>query len=63
MYQLIALDADGTLLTSDGRILPSTVQAIAWARSRGVRVILATGRSAPEAAYLGGLAGCDDVSI
>ena len=63
MYQLIALDVDGTLLSSSGHILPSTVEAIAWARSLGVRVVLSTGRSAREAAWLTCLAGCDDRAV
>ncbi len=63
MYRLIALDVDGTLLSSSGQILPSTVEAIAWARSLGVRVVLCTGRSALEAAWLSRLAGCDDRAV
>lgn len=63
MYRLIALDIDGTLLTSDHRVLPSTRQAIAWAREQGVRVVLSTGRSAMEAAYLNREAGCDRLAV
>lgn len=63
MYRLIALDVDGTLLSSAGHILPSTVEAIAWARTQGVRVVLSTGRSAQEAAWLTRLAGCDDRAV
>ena len=63
MYRLIALDVDGTLLTSDGKILPSTMEAIAWARSKGVRVVLCTGRSALEAAWLSRGAGCDSRAV
>ena len=63
MYRLIAIDVDGTLLSPAGRILPSTVEAIAWARSLGVRVVLCTGRSALEAAWLSRLAGCDDRAV
>ncbi len=50
MYRLIALDLDGTVLTSDVSILPSTVEAVAYARSRGVKVIVCTGRIVGEAA-------------
>lgn len=63
MYRLIALDVDGTLLSSDGRILPSTVEAVAWARSRGARVVLCTGRSAMEAAWLSRRTGCDGRAV
>ncbi|HBI63758.1 MAG TPA: hypothetical protein DDX51_01380 [Clostridiales bacterium] len=50
MYRLIALDLDGTVLTSDVDILPSTAEAVAYARSRGVKVIVCTGRIVGEAA-------------
>jgi len=44
MYKLIALDMDGTLLTSDKTISQRTQNAIAEARQRGVKVVLASGR-------------------
>ncbi|KOO13171.1 HAD family hydrolase [Vibrio xuii] len=44
MYKLIALDMDGTLLTSDKTISHRTQQAIAQARKQGVKVVLASGR-------------------
>lgn len=50
MYRLIALDLDGTVLTSDVSILPSTVEAVAYARSKGVKTIVCTGRIVGEAA-------------
>lgn len=50
MYRLIALDLDGTVLTSDVSILPSTVEAVAYARSKGVKVVVCTGRIVGEAA-------------
>lgn len=50
MYRLIALDLDGTVLTSSIDILPSTVEAVAYARSKGVKVIVCTGRIVGEAA-------------
>lgn len=42
--ELVALDVDGTVLTPDGRIAPSTRDAVAAARERGVRVLLASSR-------------------
>ena len=42
--RLIALDLDGTLLTSRGEVSEGNRQAIAAARERGVRVALVTGR-------------------
>ncbi|WP_435130805.1 sugar-phosphatase [Plesiomonas shigelloides] len=44
MYKLLALDIDGTLLTSQGEISPNTREAIAKARAMGVKVVLASGR-------------------
>lgn len=41
---LIALDVDGTLMSSDHAPLPSTTAALARARAAGVRVALASGR-------------------
>ena len=50
MYRLIALDLDGTVLTSSVDILPSTVEAVAYARKKGAKVIVCTGRIVGEAA-------------
>ncbi|MFC3911921.1 sugar-phosphatase [Pseudaeromonas sharmana] len=44
MYKLIALDMDGTLLREDGSISARTQRAIAEAKAKGVRVVLASGR-------------------
>lgn len=41
---LVALDVDGTVLGPDGRIAGSTSAAVDEARSRGVRVVLASSR-------------------
>ena len=41
---LVALDVDGTVLGPDGRIAESTLLAVAAARRRGVRVVLASSR-------------------
>ena len=43
-FKLIALDIDGTLLTTRGEITPRTSQAINKARELGVQVVLVTGR-------------------
>ena len=47
-YRMLALDMDGTLLTSDKRISARTEQALRRAASRGVAVVLSTGRAASE---------------
>ena len=41
---LVALDIDGTVLTPDHGITPSTGSAVAEARARGVRLVLASSR-------------------
>ena len=38
MIRMIALDVDGTLLTSQGTLSEETVRAIRAAREKGVRV-------------------------
>lgn len=45
---LLALDVDGTLVRPDQTVAPEVVRAVQNARSRGVRVCLATGRSLIE---------------
>lgn len=44
MYQLIALDMDGTLLNEDKIISQRTLEAIAALKTLGKKVVLATGR-------------------
>ena len=63
MIRMIALDVDGTLLTSRGELTKETERAIRAAREKGVKVVLSTGRSVQEAVWLTGLAGCDDRAV
>lgn len=44
MYKLIALDMDGTLLTSDKKVSESNEAAIKAAEKKGVKIVLASGR-------------------
>ncbi|MSR60979.1 MAG: Cof-type HAD-IIB family hydrolase [Planctomycetes bacterium] len=44
-YQALVLDLDGTLVTDEGRIHPRTLAALQALHARGVRVMIATGRS------------------
>lgn len=62
MIRLIALDLDGTLLDPQGQITAPVKEVIAQARERGVRVVLATGRSGQEAADFVRQAGCDSLA-
>jgi hypothetical protein len=48
-YRLVALDIDGTLLTSDKRITDRSQRALETLYRRGVRVCLITGRNLPMA--------------
>ena len=43
-YKLLALDIDGTLVNSEGKITPRVRQAIRNAVDAGCHVMLATGR-------------------
>lgn len=43
-YKLIALDLDGTLLTSKKEISPRTLSALMQAQEKGARIVLASGR-------------------
>lgn len=44
-YQALVLDLDGTLVTDEGRIRARTLEVLRAASARGVRVMIATGRS------------------
>ena len=44
MIKLIAIDLDGTLLTSDKKISQKNLEAIKYAQEKGVKVVIATGR-------------------
>lgn len=48
MIKLIALDIDGTLLSSEYKILESTIKAIEDVKSKGIEVVLCSGRSLIE---------------
>jgi Cof subfamily protein (haloacid dehalogenase superfamily) len=48
-FRLVALDIDGTLLTSRREVSPATHAAVRAVHSRGVRVVLVTGRRYPSA--------------
>ena len=47
-YRIIALDMDGTLLTTDKTNAPDTVRDIRAASERGIHVVYCTGRAVPE---------------
>ncbi len=64
LYRLLALDLDGTLLRSDGRVDDRDVAAIGELRAAGVTVTIVTGRlhsgalEAAEATGISGLIAC-----
>ena len=49
MIRLLSIDLDGTLLDSHGHVPPANLAALARAVERGVRIVIATGRSFPFA--------------
>lgn len=46
-FRALALDMDGTLTGADGRVSERTVRVLARAERAGLRVVIATGRTAP----------------
>ena len=50
--KLIALDVDGTLMSSRNELLPSTVEALQAAADRGIHIVLCTGRMLSECGEL-----------
>jgi Cof subfamily protein (haloacid dehalogenase superfamily) len=53
MYKIVFLDIDGTILRPDDTIEASTRQAISILQSKGITVVLATGRPLHEITELG----------
>ena len=47
-YSLVAIDIDGTLLTSEKTILPETIKDIEEASEKGVHIVYCTGRGVSE---------------
>jgi Cof subfamily protein (haloacid dehalogenase superfamily) len=45
VIKLVAIDVDGTLLDSRGQVPPANIGALELAASRGVRLVIVTGRS------------------
>lgn len=62
-YDVIALDLDGTSLSSSNEVQRSTYDAVQWARSRGVHVVVATGRIRGEAKEFAEKMGTDDLMV
>ncbi len=60
---LVAIDLDGTLLRSDGKICPTSVKAIATARKVGVKVVLASGRAPRRIQRFQRMLGLDTLQI
>ncbi len=49
IYRMLALNIDGTLLQSNGRLHKSTKEAIEYVQQKGIYVTLVTSRSFPSA--------------
>ncbi|MEO1534371.1 MAG: HAD hydrolase family protein [Planctomycetota bacterium] len=50
-YDLLAVDIDGTLADSTGRVPPENAEAIQRAKAAGIEVVLCTGRSRAESGF------------
>ena len=48
-YRVLALDIDGTLLTSDGNVTDRSKAAVRAVAESGVRIVIVTGRNLPKA--------------
>jgi Cof subfamily protein (haloacid dehalogenase superfamily) len=59
VYKLLALDIDGTLLTSGKVVSPRTRRALDAARAAGLRLVLVTGRRHPAARRVAELLGAE----
>ncbi len=62
-YRLLALDLDGTLLNSRKEITQQTRDAIARLQTKGIHVVLCTGRIVGEAAEFAREIRCDDLMV
>jgi|SRR5690625_275418 len=49
MIRLIAIDMDGTILSPDHSVSDRNIKAVQAAQAKGIEVLIATGRSFPEA--------------
>jgi Cof subfamily protein (haloacid dehalogenase superfamily) len=59
LYKLLALDIDGTLLTSGKLVSPRVRQALDAARAAGLQLVLVTGRRYPAARRVAELTGSE----
>jgi Cof subfamily protein (haloacid dehalogenase superfamily) len=57
--KLIAMDLDGTLLDSSGRLPEANARAIAEAAARGIEIVVVTGRRFPSAQKIASELKCD----
>ena len=57
--KLIAMDLDGTLLDSQGRLPEANARAIAEAAARGIEIVVVTGRRFPSAQKIASELKCD----
>lgn len=44
MIKLIAIDIDGTLINSEGKILQENIEALQYAKDKGAKIVICTGR-------------------
>lgn len=61
--KIVFIDVDGTLLLQDETVSPGNTAALQAAASRGIMVVLASGRGMHEAMRAAGAAGCRDYLV
>jgi Cof subfamily protein (haloacid dehalogenase superfamily) len=61
--KMIAVDLDGTLLNSDGKISSNSIQTIEKAIARGVKIIICSGRILKEARMFSRFIGSGDIIV
>lgn len=62
-FRAIAFDLDGTLLDSDKKIRPSTIEAVKEAQNKGLKVMISTGRHPQAAHFFHHQLGLDTLSV
>lgn len=63
MYKLIAIDLDGTLLNSYGELSKENIEAIKKAKSKGIEVVLTSGRMSDSVLAIAEETGADNYII
>ena len=63
MYKLVAIDIDGTLLNSEGRLTERTVETIRKVTNKDIKVVLTSGRVSNSVKNIASLIHASDYMI